>query len=1456
MGFTFGNGAADAWNTSNNFSITLGNGSMSGTLDINEAYIQWNGSVAFSTNSTVLFSEDMSSLTENIRIAYLTGDSANNVAAGYYVWLGDMLIGEALQGTVSDTAVNGVTLSYSGSSSYTLAGLAMDATAAYAPTIGVYNISTDGKVIIPNNVTVREIDTTTGNIYASSAVGVHGDVWVKVTGGQATSWAAAQGNTGGVDGNVTMIFADDFLGVYDSARNFTQAGTVFGAVNSSAGVTGNVTVQFDAADALYNSFTNTNAASVVGAYNSNIGGTFKAVINDGTFAFDILGGLHSGAANSIGATQIFVNDGEVKGSVYGGGVTGSILGDAEVTINGGKIVGSVYGGGKGDTIYGDTLVTITGGEISGSVYAGGTIGTIKGDATLVVDGALTSITGNVGVSTGSTIQGNALVAIKNITDNELARSSTLYSGEITGGSKVAGTSTLQLDNATFAGFATVSEFNSVNLVNGSVVSVASVSLDDATKSIISLADHSELSISNSLSTAADLAVTGGAGKLVLNGATNTIDGQLSIAEGNELVLNSDSMLNVTNAIVNDGTLTLNGSVNWTISSVDGFDVKYDTEMLNGTTNGLGSGIISGLITGSGTLTDTGVITGTYNGGAISFNTATGEARVENTVYYVVAPQETTSSYQYITTATGHVKMFSTVDVGIHTHTVDGPFATEGANDALQFYVGKEGVLCISGDSNTMTAGEILQTTQGDGSIILRASGRTKPSAGDTEANAIRFKVDQVAQFEGDIYMGPVMYDGSSSIIAQAPVYLDLEDGADISSFNSVNAGSSEMCILVNGVIGRSSESVGHINNLSTLGSSVTRLYIGEKANDTIVLGGDTGISSFDYDGAGSATGATGSSLVINAYRDVHLTVEKLTDGAAGGQYSYTLLQINNGYIDDSSSVGHQTVVDINSFEYTGEIQLQEFKNGGSLHANVTLQDGQILRQNQYKTWQSTGEMLTPTMTIKGTGTYILNDGASIFDNVGRLSTETIDGKHVWAGTVVVSNLAATNDWDSTVLGKNGINFEDYGNEQSTVHFKGFKGHVFNTVTGSAYLNVDIAQDLILENSTSATTPHAFELSNGYSNQKLNFTGDISGTGDFVITTNVKENIFFKGDVSGWKDGAEFKVTNGIQSVTFQDSATEINADLVTTNGTMNATISNAEAVKVNGRINQQGGTLNLAVNTAAGTTFNNVVKVATLTVGEDSVAKFAQEATAGNVSIGVRESGTAELADGMTVGVNGNNIRGGSAKSANFTFTTNNNNTISGVALSNVGISSIAGSVVNMENLTAEDVYLHGEEVNFRAVDIVNTFSLESVTDGFNEVRFESGAFAGMTLAANGENSITLSVSNVVNWDGITNLNLNNVTIVLKGFKMDGVGRGEGWLSNLTIIGNDDAAPATVDAGLFTMGTGINVNELLAVDQYKYVTYEQRVDGLYIRMSNIPEPTTATLSILALAALASRRRRK
>ncbi len=130
-GFTFdftlnlGDGAANDWNLSDQFSVSLGNGSFYGTLNINEAYIKW--------GDTILYSTDMSVNTDSLRMAYVNGNELEGLKGGYYIWLGDMLIGEALSVT-SGSGVNGVIIQYGGTGNALLKDLSLDGTGSYAPT--------------------------------------------------------------------------------------------------------------------------------------------------------------------------------------------------------------------------------------------------------------------------------------------------------------------------------------------------------------------------------------------------------------------------------------------------------------------------------------------------------------------------------------------------------------------------------------------------------------------------------------------------------------------------------------------------------------------------------------------------------------------------------------------------------------------------------------------------------------------------------------------------------------------------------------------------------------------------------------------------------------------------------------------------------------------------------------------------------------------------------------------------------------------------------------------------------------------------------------------------------------------------------------------------------------------------------------------------------------------------
>lgn len=508
-GFTFdfnlalGDGEANGWNTADQFSVSLGNGSFYGTLHINEAYIKW--------GDAILYSLDMSANTENLRLAYVTGNEQEGLKGGYYVWLGDMLIGEALSVT-SGSGCNGVLIQYDGSGNAILKDLSMDGTGSYAPTAsGLVNednafvsVSPDnnsggtpeGNIAWPetgfthtagnqncsgtfnaraaadssgglagNSVGVTIASGNATYIYANSG-NYTGDVWLTIADeGKASAWYAAHGASGMLDGNASLRFTDTAVG----------GSTVFGAVNS-AGVTGNVYLEFSAENASFGTFTSSNPSSVVGSYATDIKGNVDIVVNSGTFSSQIMGGIHANAKNAVttigGATSVYINGGTVNGDVMGGGLTGSIAGGSSATVTGGVIAGSVYGAGKGGSIRQGSSVRVTGGTVKGNVYAAGSNGSVQGNTSVTVTGNSATLYngsswGSIsGGGSGGTVTGNSVVRIQDLSSGTSAYGFDKYAGTISGGTNVSGARTLVLDHVTVDHFqATLADFTNVSVIN-------------------------------------------------------------------------------------------------------------------------------------------------------------------------------------------------------------------------------------------------------------------------------------------------------------------------------------------------------------------------------------------------------------------------------------------------------------------------------------------------------------------------------------------------------------------------------------------------------------------------------------------------------------------------------------------------------------------------------------------------------------------------------------------------------------------------------------------------------------------------------------------------------------------------------------------------------------------------------------------------------------------------------
>lgn len=88
---TFGNGADGGWKSAEDgcLSITVGDEARSGTLNISEAHIMWGDKVLYCRDNSQKGGDPL-------RIVWNHGSDQDNIPQGYYIWLGDMLIGQGL----------------------------------------------------------------------------------------------------------------------------------------------------------------------------------------------------------------------------------------------------------------------------------------------------------------------------------------------------------------------------------------------------------------------------------------------------------------------------------------------------------------------------------------------------------------------------------------------------------------------------------------------------------------------------------------------------------------------------------------------------------------------------------------------------------------------------------------------------------------------------------------------------------------------------------------------------------------------------------------------------------------------------------------------------------------------------------------------------------------------------------------------------------------------------------------------------------------------------------------------------------------------------------------------------------------------------------------------------------------------------------------------------------------
>lgn len=252
--------------------------------------------------------------------------------------------------------------------------------------------------------------------------------------------------------------------------------------------------------------------------------------------------------------------------------------------------------------------------------------------------------------------------------------------------------------------------------------------------------------------------------------------------------------------------------------------------------------------------------------------------------------------------------------------------------------------------------------------------------------------------------------------------------------------------------------------------------------------------------------------------------------------------------------------------------------------------------------------------------------------------------------------------------------------------------------------------------------------------------------------------------------------------------------------------------------------------------------------GGYDAAYIEKYATSGDVTISVEDVAQVDTVCGAMYGsetIDGNvtiNISGGTI--------TNVYGTNAGSVTGNVNIHLTGGSV---------SAYIYGGDANnIGGSRTLYVGSEEQAYNGsvyyvygFDNIVVASGSSltsaAGLDYSQVSEFSFTLSAINLdealINTDGTISMGNNSITLNISALESLEAGR-------YILIDAAGVDAPRWGADYVTLQTeGVNAT-------YDDLKWEDNKLVLYVKSDNIPEPTTATLSLLALAGLAARRRRK
>ncbi len=1204
----------------------------------------------------------------------------------------------------------------------------------------------------------------------------------------------------------------------------------------------------------------------VGSVNMSIGAYVEGTIVGGNYALS--SNVETVAEN---ITITVGTNGHAHQDLYGGhyvggtgtaGLSGS-LGDVSITLNGGTI-GNTYGGSwiqrnnaSASVSQGNIHIDLSSGNLLGDIYAAGHQ---EGSSKMTTASTKVSVDSAVTITSGKTISGGYKYASEK------------------SGSTVTGAKTLVFNGAsqdrssiTFDSFDTFQVTNAdAEVTLGTLTNVTNLTKTGSGKLTLSGALGAESARLGTVSaTAGELALsgTGYVTTLEISGDADVrvaSGGNLDVTTFNASTGGARTDRNV--YIENGATVTAaTFNVNWNMGSVAvNGALNVTTELYLGTNN---DDNITGLFSGTGVITASKLRAG--NWGSYGINVATLKIGADGLVVE-------NGAVLNLASATTTVAGTTTVNSGNVLNFKAGSATLSGS-------VTNNGSINVNGGSLTLENG-----ISGSGTVLLDGGQLTVSGGTATFANTLSMGTGAALTVSG----GTANVNGSFNVTGTNVAVR--QSGAGVLNLGggiTINEGAAAT---FNGQVGIGSTITN--NGTLTLNDSIT--IIGELSAFT-----QRGEATESYQLAdGTSSGNNGFHVVSGA--SYWLTSEGstgTTNVAAGitavqhGGNSYKLNQddggegegtSNNWYFQVESNVGKVYYIT------TGDVDVDKAVQAAA--TGYSLQGGKM---------QLTQGQVSSSAMSYTSGTITLSDGAVLV-----LDSES--------GSLTAQNLltgilsASPSSEGGTPTGKLQIKQNVSLENNTTATYTGVVELVNATLTAGSgpgnRVNISAISEFIL-NGTSEIYYHA----NPTADTDTDTDTDIkkitveSGTGSLYLrdsddapmtvgSVDIAAGATFK-FWSNWHDSA-LTVESLTGQGTFRAESSDVDAH------NPNVTVSSLKGFEGNlDFVKDSSISLNVVVSTGtdAAVSFNSLTT--TNSNGEmDFDFNVETDTTVGTVSLS-GSNNSINLSEGKSLSVGTGTVTNGSLSAGSAVVASKSAETpasLSHVKMTGSGFSKAASAGSDKGSISNANVEIAqlAEDASFTIQDMTLTnttitattpttqVKLQNVTasnvvlaqgkftmgetaqvgmSGAGSYDFTTSSLSGITLqnsVADGVSSSTLVVD-LGDLSCVTAMGPGkyDLSITLSGFTMQDYTQGivfaaDSWLGQLltaqgatAYVSGTVETPASVSEGGSTGGVSVSYSAATGGNVGTVIT----ISGL-----NVPEPATSTLSLLALAALAARRRRK